>query len=131
MLLLLLLLVAVVFCWHEIGFVWLSLGEPAGKFSSPFVRKGRASCIMVLAGEVCNCVHKLNYFNLRAREKERERERELNKGILACECVMHLHVNIRMCVCGRRDTGSFLFLNGARILKMPHKKKKNPSCRRL
>lgn len=46
---------------------------------------------MVLAREVWNCVHKLNYFNLR----ERERERENNGEWL---CVLHLHVK-HMHVC--------------------------------
>lgn len=32
---------SLVFPWHEIGFVWVLLGEPAGKFSPSFVRKGR------------------------------------------------------------------------------------------
>lgn len=31
---------SLVFPWHEIGFVWVLLGEPAGKFSPSFVRKG-------------------------------------------------------------------------------------------
>lgn len=30
--------------------------------------RGGTPCIMVLAREVWNCVHKLNYFNLRERE---------------------------------------------------------------
>lgn len=72
-------------------------GEPTGKVSSSFVGKqcvcvgGGAPCIIVLAGEVWNCVHKLNYFNLRGRERE-------NNGEWLCECVMHLHVK-HMCVC--------------------------------
>lgn len=87
-----------VFSWHEIGFVWVSFGEPAGKFSRSFVRKRGAPCIMVLAREVWNCVHKLNYFNLREREGE-------NNGEWLSE--LHLHVNIE------RD--SFLFFYMAHI----------------
>ena len=50
-----------------------------------------APCIMVLAREVWNCVHKLNYFNLRRRERE-------NNGEWLCECVLHLHVkHMRVC----------------------------------
>lgn len=80
------------------------LGEPTGKVSFSFVGKDcvcvcvcvclegwGAPCIIVLAREVWNCVHKLNYFNLRGRERE-------NNGEWLCECVMHLHVK-HMCVC--------------------------------
>lgn len=52
------------------------------------LEKGGAPCIMVLAREVWNCVHKLNYFNLREREGE-------NNGEWLCE--LNLHVNICMC----------------------------------
>lgn len=103
-----------VFSWHEIGFVWVSFGEPAGKFSRSFVRRGGAPCIMVLAREVWNCVHKLNYFNLREREWE-------NNGEWLCECVLHLHVK-HMHVCwwrrGRkRERDSFLFFDGGSHLQ--------------
>lgn len=48
---------------------------------------------MVLAREVWNCVHKLNYFNLRERESARIMESGCARG-----CVLHLHVN-HMQVC--------------------------------
>lgn len=89
-----------VFSWHEIGFVWVSFGEPAGKFSRSFVRRGGgAPCIMVLAREVWNCVHKLNYFNL--REREWESERIMESGCASVCCIYMW--NVCMCVDGERE----------------------------
>lgn len=34
---------SLVFPWHEIGFVWVLLGEPAGKFSLLLLEKGGVS----------------------------------------------------------------------------------------
>lgn len=113
-----------VFSWHEIGFVWVSFGEPAGKFSRSFVRKGGAPCIMVLAREVWNCVHKLNYFNLREREWEWE-----NNGERLCEGECCIYMWTYACVLMEREKegDSFLFFYGAHIYKWEYK----PSCRRL
>lgn len=78
--------------------------------------RGGGACIMVLAREVWNCVHKLNYFNLRGRERE-------NNGEWLCECVLHLHVkHTRVCVLmeGEKET-HFYSSTGARIYKWEYK----------